>query len=256
MSGATVYVNDLSRVTQFISSKQLTASVLASDLTGTAAGNLAVTVQNPSPSAGVSNVFPFTLQNPLPVVASVAPSTLLAGNPTNITITGSGFMNGATIQVGGQSLSTQFVNPTTLYFAITVEVGSFAVTITNPAPTPGASNEVPVIGTAAGPGMSLIIASVGPGGDTISTGGGALSSTGRYFVFDSIFEIPVLAWPPVVLRLRFSTGRLPCQSLDSLILESAATDAMFLRSKVRTREVIYLIYTTPAKVRKPDALLR
>ena len=185
MSGATVYVNDLSRVTQFISSKQLTASVLASDLTGTAAGNLAVTVQNPSPSAGVSNVFPFTLQNPLPVVASVAPSTLLAGNPTNITITGSGFMNGATIQVGGQSLSTQFVNPTTLYFAITVEVGSFAVTITNPAPTPGASNEVPVIGTAAGPGMSLIIASVGPGGDTISTGGGALSSTGRYFVFDS-----------------------------------------------------------------------
>jgi hypothetical protein len=170
-SGATVYLNSLSRVTQFIDSTQLNASIFASDLTG-AAGSLAVTVQNPSPSAGVSNVFPFTLQNPPPIISLVTPSTILAGNPTSLTITGSGFVNGATIQAGGQSFSANFISPTSIASApIDVPVGTSTLTVTNPSPTPGASNGIPLTGVAAGAGMSLIIASVDPSGNTIQNSG-------------------------------------------------------------------------------------
>ena len=134
-SGALVYLNSVSRVTQFVSSTQLTASILASDLIG-AAGNLSITVQNPSPSAGVSNVSPLALQNPSPIINSVTPTSLLAGNPTFVTIVGSGFVSGATVQVGGQSFSNGFVNSTTMALnPATLPVGSLTLTVTNPSPT-------------------------------------------------------------------------------------------------------------------------
>jgi hypothetical protein len=45
-TGATVYVNSISRVTQFVSSTELMASMLASDITGPA-GQVPITVENP-----------------------------------------------------------------------------------------------------------------------------------------------------------------------------------------------------------------
>ena len=184
-SGALVYLNSVSRVTQFVSSTQLTASLLASDLIG-AAGNLSVTVQNPSPSAGASNVSPLALQNPSPIVNSVTPTSVLAGNPTFVTIVGSGFVSGATVQVGGQSFSNGFVNSTTMALnPATLPVGSLTLTVTNPSPTVGPSNGIAVTGTPAGAGMSPSFESLNPNGDPDATDskGGALSATGRYFTY-------------------------------------------------------------------------
>ena len=188
-NGALVYVNSLSRVTQFISSTQLTASILASDVIGPA-GNLPVTVQNPSPSAGVSNVSQFMLLNPAPVVTSVTPSSMLAGNATSITITGTGFVPGGAVEVSGQSFPANFASSTSIGSTVTLPVGSVNLTASNPSPTVGVSNGIPVTGTAAGAGMSLIIASVDPSGNTVPTdsAGGALSSTGRYFTFSTFLR--------------------------------------------------------------------
>jgi trimeric autotransporter adhesin len=197
-SGAVVYLNNLSRVTHFVNPTQLTASILSADLTG-AAGNLDVTVQNPSPSAGISSAFPLVLQNPPPIVSSVTPSSILAGNPTSVTITGSGFVQGTTIQVNGQSFAvTDFVSSTSLTSLIDIPVGSSTLTVLNPSPTVGASNGISLTGTAAGNGLSLIIASVDPSGNTAATDefGGALSSTARYFTFGSYLRDTCLGVAP------------------------------------------------------------
>src|SRR5271167_467994 len=48
-----------------------------------------------------------------PSITSVSPNPAPIGNPT-LTLTGSGFKNGATVLVGGNSFGTTFVNSTTL----------------------------------------------------------------------------------------------------------------------------------------------
>ena len=182
-SGATVYLNSISRVTQFVSSTQLTASILASDVTGPA-GQIAITVENPPPSAGISSVSSIVLQNPAPIISSVTPSSVLAGNPTNVTLTGSGFLAGAAVQIGNQLFPGSVSSATSLEATLDVPVGITTLTVTNPAPTVGVSNGLSVTGTAAGPGLSLTVASVDSSGNTVAdSGGGAVSSTGRYYSF-------------------------------------------------------------------------
>jgi hypothetical protein len=187
-TGATVYLNSISRATQFVSSTQLTASILASDVTGPA-GQVAITVENPPPSAGISSVSSLVLQNPAPMISSVTPSSVLAGNPTYVTLTGSGFVNGATAQIGNQSFRGNALSPTNLQVEIDAPVGINTLTVTNPAPTVGTSNGVSVTGTAAGSGLSLTVVSVDPSGNTVASDdyGGAVNSTGRYYSFGGLF---------------------------------------------------------------------
>jgi hypothetical protein len=149
------------------------------------------------------------LQNPAPIISSITPSSILAGNPTPVILTGSGFLPGATVQVGNQSfsnlcsvtLTTGYcdsnlcsVSPTNASCGpISVPVvGVTTLTVTNPAPTVGASNAVSITGTAAGPGLSLTVVSVDPAGNTVATDGfgGAVSSTGRYYSFGGALPSP------------------------------------------------------------------
>jgi uncharacterized protein (TIGR03437 family) len=84
------------------------------------------------------------LQNPLPVVASVTPNPVNPGNPT-ITVTGTGFANGATVYFAGAALPTVFVSGTTLTATGTVAmpVGRLAaVKVTNP--NPGSATSKPI----------------------------------------------------------------------------------------------------------------
>jgi hypothetical protein len=193
-TGATVFWNSVSRVTQFVSSTQLTASILVSDLTG-AAGNAAVTVGNPSPSAGISNIASFTLVNSAPVVTSITPSSSLAGNPQVVTVTGSGFVPGATVQLGGQSFTTNFTSSTSIFAGVdSLPVASLSLTVTNPPPSVGPSNGVSFSSTAAGPGAQIFVASTDPNGNTVG-GSGVFSSTGRFFAFGSFLRDTCLGAP-------------------------------------------------------------
>jgi hypothetical protein len=132
------------------------------------------------------------LQNPAPIISSITPSSILAGNPTPVILAGSGFFVGATVQIGNQSFPTSYVSPTSLSAQVVVPVGTTSLTVTNPAPTVGVSNGVSLTGTAAGTGLSPTVVSVDPGGNTVATDGfgGAVSSTGRYYSFGG-FEPPV-----------------------------------------------------------------
>jgi hypothetical protein len=183
VNGATVYWNRVSRVTQYVSSIQVTATILASDIqSGTSQGS--VTVQNPSPSAGISNIASVVLATPAPQITSISPTTGVAGAYNAVMITGSGFVQGSMVQLETQSLYAIFQSPTSLQLSISTTVGPVNLTVVNPAPSAGSSNTVIFTGTAAGPGVQLTVGNVDSSGNVLEGGmSQALSSTGRYFAF-------------------------------------------------------------------------
>jgi uncharacterized protein (DUF1800 family) len=77
-----------------------------------------------------------TLENPLPVLTAINPNSVGVGG-FQITVTGSGFVSGSTVNFGGQALTATFVSPTQLTAtgtATVAQVGSVPVTVTNPNP--------------------------------------------------------------------------------------------------------------------------
>src|SRR5208282_5481383 len=77
VSGATVSFNGNARTTTFVSAAQLTAAILAADIA--TAGTFNVVVANPA-AGGTSNAVSFTVNNPVPVIASIAPTSATAGD--------------------------------------------------------------------------------------------------------------------------------------------------------------------------------
>ena len=68
------------RATMFVSSTQLTATILSGDLD--AAGAVTITVFNPTPGGGASNGVPFVVQNVVPTISLLEPATVVAVRPS------------------------------------------------------------------------------------------------------------------------------------------------------------------------------
>jgi uncharacterized protein (DUF1800 family) len=85
---------------------------------------------------GVQGTSAVTLMNPIPVVTAINPTTIGLGQFT-LVVTGSKFVNGATVLFGGAALATTFVSATELAAsgsASAAQVGSVTVTVQNPNP--------------------------------------------------------------------------------------------------------------------------
>ena len=92
-----------------------------------------------------------TLLNPIPVVTGISPPQVNVGTFT-LTITGSEFVNGATVSFGGTTLTTSFVSSTQLTASGTAkpaQVGAVTVAVMNPDPGAIGSNDMnaQVVGT-------------------------------------------------------------------------------------------------------------
>jgi len=92
-----------------------------------------------------------TLLNPIPVVTGISPLQVNVGTFT-LTITGSEFVNGATVSFGGTTLTTSFVSSTQLTASGTAtpaQVGAVTVAVMNPDPGAIGSNDMnaQVVGT-------------------------------------------------------------------------------------------------------------
>jgi hypothetical protein len=183
--GATVSWNHIARVTTLVSATQLTASILSDDLNVASGTTADVYTTNPSPSAGISNTVPFLLENPVPTISAMTPNTGLAGDHTSIQITGTNFINGATVQVEGQSLNASVMSSTSLQASIQVsKVGSSAITVTNAAPNAGPSSPVQFESKAAGNPMNPQLVIIDQGGQAVSLSRGLrVSGAGRYISF-------------------------------------------------------------------------
>ncbi len=108
-----------------------------------------VVVTTPPPGGGVSTPRLFDIRNPVPVLSTVSPNKITygAGDQT-LNLKGTGFAKGASVKFGSLLLSTTFVSSTELNAALPsvglTSVGSFAVTVTNPAIVGGTSAAVNV----------------------------------------------------------------------------------------------------------------
>ena len=83
-----------------------------------------------------------TLQNPAPVLSTETPTIITTGN-FQLTLNGSGFMNGSVVNFGSQQLSTTFVSSTQVTAvgtATATQVGNIAISVANPNPGSATSN--------------------------------------------------------------------------------------------------------------------
>jgi hypothetical protein len=113
VSGARVNVGGRAATTTFVSSTTLRASTP----TGAAAGAVAIQVINPNgQSATRGNAFTYVggTSGGYPSINSVSPTSGPRAGGTLVTVTGSNFVSGARVNVGGRAATTTFVNSTTL----------------------------------------------------------------------------------------------------------------------------------------------
>lgn len=139
--------NGESRPTTFVSETELKIAINAADLS--APGSATVTVVNPAPGGGTSNPATFQIgqvgDNPIPAISGAGLSPgLAAGDTLTVRVLGSGFIAGSQAQWNGQARPTTFVSETELSVTIApsdYSRGSAVITVANPAPGGGASNE-------------------------------------------------------------------------------------------------------------------
>jgi trimeric autotransporter adhesin len=140
-----VTFNGTATSTTFVDTGHLQATLSAAQLA--AAGTVAVAVTNPAPGGGTSGTLNFAISNPAPSVTSITPSNAPVGSPSaSLAIAGTGFVFGATAQLGATGLATAYVSATqltaTVPGSLLGSVGVLALSVTNPAPGGGTSNSV------------------------------------------------------------------------------------------------------------------
>ena len=112
-----------------------------------AAGNVLVSVVNPTPGGGASNALTFSITNPVPQISALSPSTAVAGGPGfSLVVTGSSFVPGSVVQFGTFTLTPAAGAQTATQITVNVPAGGIAnpgavsVSVVNPTPGGGASN--------------------------------------------------------------------------------------------------------------------
>lgn len=153
--------NGADRTTTFMSATQIQTDLTAGDLSTT--GPRQVTVFTQGGSGGTSNAATFTVGNPVPTIAALSPSpALLGGEPFNLIVTGSNFVQGASVRWNGAARPTTFESAGRLSANIAATDigagGTSQITVFNPAPLGGSSAALPLPVSV----LTPVIASVSP----------------------------------------------------------------------------------------------
>jgi hypothetical protein len=120
---AVVNWNGSARATTYLSSSQLTATILQSDIATMQAVQVTVTTDG-----GTSNGFGFQILGPLAVVNSWSPTNFTAGAGATITVYGQNFLPGCVVLFNWSPLTTSYVSSTQL----TASVSGTTVTTSGP----------------------------------------------------------------------------------------------------------------------------
>ncbi len=175
VASSTVQWAGASRTTTYVSGSKLTAVISTSDLS--IAGTFNVTVDNPSPGGGTSGAQTYTVNNLVPTLTNLTPAVVTDGNGAlTLTVNGTSFVAGSTVNWAGASRTTTYVNASSLTAAISTSdlsvAGTFSVTVTNPAPgggpsgaqtltvnnpVPTTSNIIPIAATAGASAFTLTV---------------------------------------------------------------------------------------------------
>jgi hypothetical protein len=243
VSQSTVTVNGNIRSTVFEGSTLIQADVLSTDVSS--AGTLEIAVVNPPPGGGSSASFPLTIRNPLPVIATLAPTSVLAGSPGSlIGVSGSSFVPDSVITLNGAPRPTTFTNSGSLQASLNAgdfsTAGVVQVAVVNPADGGsggGTSNVMPFAVNATelnGPPLIVDLAPDGSqantgicgatctgGTPTLATAGPSVSQTGEFVVFAStstnLVVIPVITSSGIFLRDTCFSGTVVAGGASSCI---------------------------------------
>ena len=126
----------------------------------------ATSVEDPTRSGSAT----VTLENPIPVISSVTPTTFTANTIFEMTVNGTGFTPGSSVSLGTVPLSTTYIAPTQLIAVgqpTLAQVGTVPVTVVNP--DPGGSTSAPVNVQVTGPNSSIAV-TVSPKTATLGSG--------------------------------------------------------------------------------------
>ena len=134
--------NGTALITTFVSATQLTASVPSSYLKK--AGEVNITVSNPTPGGGTSEAQTFTVNYRVPTLTSISPTSALANsNSLTLTVNGTYFASGAIVRWNGTNLTTTYVSSIKLTAVIPAadltQAATIPVTVFNPSPGGGTS---------------------------------------------------------------------------------------------------------------------
>ncbi|HLJ15033.1 MAG TPA: hypothetical protein VKV15_11090 [Bryobacteraceae bacterium] len=179
-NGAAVNWNGSALPTTFVSANQLTASVAANLIT--TPSTVSITVSSGGVTSGPVS---FTVSAGA-TISSLSPASTTAGGPAfTLTVNGSGFANGASVNWNGSALPTMFASPGQLTASVPANLIVTAATATITVMSGGVtSNSSSFIVAVPGP----TITSLGPG--MVTAGGSAftLTVTGAGFAPDATVQ--------------------------------------------------------------------
>ncbi len=150
VNGANFAVNDpvtwngSVRSTTFVNANQVTAAISANDIA--TAGFASVAVYTPNLLVGSPSInFSITgASNPVPGISSLSPSSATHGaSDLEVTVSGSGFVQGSVVEWGNTPLATAYMSSSQLVALVPAAElaasGTVKVGVTNPAPGGGTS---------------------------------------------------------------------------------------------------------------------
>jgi hypothetical protein len=206
VSQSTVLLNGNARPTAFVNPTSLRAAIGAGDIAS--AGALQISVFNPPPAGGSSNSFEFDVNNPVPSVTGLTPTSALAGSASvSLVLSGTNFVPQSAILISGAPRTTAYSSGTQLGATVTAgdltQGGVLQVQVENPPPGGGTSKVVTFAinptdasglpdlvdyaydGAQANNGICGTLATCSSEIPSLSTAGPSISTTGQYVAFAS-----------------------------------------------------------------------
>ncbi len=196
---STLRVNGQARSTSYQSQAQtLTTTILRANIAQ--AGMLAVSVLNPAPGGGESTSRTLTItgapSNPVPALASIAPSSIAAGSTNMLTLTlqGSSFVAGAVGRIQGADRATTFHSPSELTMTLLAGdvaiAGTRSIVAVNPGPGGGPSNALTLQITSIPPSNPVPqVSGLSPAAVQVGSPATTLHVFGFNFVAGAVIEI-------------------------------------------------------------------
>src|SRR5580704_10716589 len=138
-----VTVNGGARTVVYTSATEISVSLSATDLAS--AGTLNLVATNAAPGGGSSPAVTFSVDNAMPVIASIAPASVMEAAPAfTLDVKGSGFTIGSVVHWNSTPLTTTLVSQNEINAAVPATLvtanGSIQVVVTTPAPGGGQSS--------------------------------------------------------------------------------------------------------------------
>jgi RHS repeat-associated protein len=108
---------------------------------------LDITAYNPPPGGGQSNSLRFTVLNPVPILTSINPSSIIAGSPDfTLTLNGDNFVKTSIVSFNNQQVSSIYISKTQIETTIPASAvpapGNYPVKVINPSPGGGETSSL------------------------------------------------------------------------------------------------------------------